>query len=203
MKDLVVFIMAGGKNQFFPGGMLKQMMSVDGIPLIERTINMVRSMWNIEPFVIVEGGQPFGPDKRYFYPSDSSTIVDALKSTSGHWGHENIVLLGDVFYTPKAIETIRKGEAFAYGAFAEIYGVKFQRGEIVRLMRAIEKAKKEAEPGKTIRLWHVYRAWDGIPVNEHRRGESYYLFPNDEQTQDFDRIEQYQEFIGKRMRIAA
>lgn len=198
MQDLAVFIMAGGKNYYFPGGMHKQMLAVDGIPLIERTIGQVRSMWNVEPFVIVNSGQPFGFDMKYFYPSGSSTIVDALKSTSGQWGHENIVLLGDVYYTAKALDIIRRGDKFAYGAFAEIYALKFQRGEIVRLMRAIEKAKNENEPGQVVRLWGVYRAWDNFPVNSHKLGASYYLFPDDEETQDFDRIEQYQKFIGKR-----
>ena len=199
MNDLEVFIMAGGKNYFFPGGMRKQSLAVDGVPLIERTVNYARAMWNVEPYVIVDGGQPFGPDMRYFYPSDSSTIVDSLKSTSGKWGHENIVLLGDVYYTQKALDVIRRGNAFAYGAFAEIFGLKFKRGEIVRLMRAIDKAKKEAEAGKTIRLWHVYRAWDGYPVNEHRLGAGYYQFPDGEETQDFDRIEQYQKFVMRRV----
>lgn len=203
MIKLAAFIMAGGDNRFFPAGMYKQMLAVDGIPIIERTVNLVRSMFNIEPWVVVNSGMPFGVQMRYFYPTNNRLIIDSLQDTSGQWGQENIVLLGDVYYTDKAIKTIRNGDRFAYGKPFEIYGLKFRRNDIVKIMRAIAVARQDAEQGGYGRFWNVYRAWDGLLVNEHRLGPSYYLFPDEEETQDFDRMEQYQKFISNRAKVTA
>lgn len=203
MINLVVFILCAGEQKRFPPGMFKQTLQIDGEPLIERTIKQVRNLYQCEPWICVRSGQPFGLNMRYFYPDSYQYIFDTLASTSGQWGHTNIVLLGDVYYSENALMTIKTGAENFYGDYNEIYAVKFQRGEIVRLSRAISAARQDTQQGGTGKLWNVYRAWVGLPIREHRITENFNQLPDSDDTQDFDTIEDYQAFALKHLKVTA
>ena len=172
------------------------MLDVGGIPVIERIVQQVRQKWQVEPWVAVRSGQPFGLDMRYIYPADCRYIFNTIENTSWVWGDTTIVLMGDVYFSDYCLDTIKKSGAFAVGHSHEIYGIKFYQSEWPRLRRSINAARKHVEATGESKIWHVYRAWDHIPLSEHRHGKAYFILPDTDDSQDFDIPEKYQRWVN-------
>ena len=192
MADLAVMILAAGDQRRWPPNVIKQMLDVGGVTVIERVVHQVRRKWQAEPWVAVKGGQPFGLGMRYHYPADCTHIFDTLQSTIGRWRDVNIILLGDVYYSDACLDAIAEGSRVFYGDGGDIYGLRFTSDEVARLMRAIVAARRYAAVSGNGKLWHVYRAWEHFPMDEHKVGKYFYKLPDGDETQDFDRPEMYE-----------
>lgn len=196
MPETSVIILAAGEQKRWAAGGYKQLCTVDGETVIERMIRMAITTFHVTPWVAVkENNSPFGYGIRYFYPESYARIVDTFSSTEKLWGDTTVILLGDVFYPEVAMDIIYLKDFFAYSGAAEIFALKFTRAQWQNVRAAIEKVKDSSTPGK---LWNVYRAYDGIGLNDHQFGPCMYRFRDADRPHDFDTIQKYNEFIERR-----
>ena len=190
--DSVIILAAGQQTRWAPQG-YKQMVDIFGKTLMLSNVELVRSAFGVEPWVVINptNPAPFGLDYRYYLPKRCEFIFDTLESTSELWKKTTYILLGDVYYTDQTFHIIQKEDKMFFSKKAEIFAMKFHAGEWNRVKDAIKKARERG--GK--KLWHVYRMIEGFGIDQHEFGENMYRFASHIKIQDFDIIEKYNEFL--------
>ena len=195
MTDTSVIIMAGGTRRDWAPHGWRQLLSVEGETLIDRTARLVKEIFQVRPVILTNDyTRPFGYDHLYYVPQEQRTPSEALGSTERYWRDTTVILQGDTFYPEVAMNIIYLKGFFAYGRGRELYALKFERKYHDRVREAIGKAKAD----QAGRLWCVYRAYEGLPIDGHKFGPSFYTFKDADSPSDFDRIERYNEFMDKR-----
>ena len=165
---------------------IKQLLPVKGEILIERIQRQFEStVITHNEKIIRHSGDVFKPEKY-------SVTIETLLSTSEVWQYQTIILLGDVFYSDSCVEIIKefKGEIMFFGTKDEIFAISFNNHNRVKnCLNAV--LKRNRFDG---RLWQLYRIYHGYNRAVHTI-EDNFTFIEDE-TQDFDYIEEYNKFIN-------
>ena len=171
MNDPVVAVIlcAGQATRF--GGVVKQLLEIDGAPLVQRTLNQCAARgiptWLIthQPEVYEEAGIR----ARFFEPRGHRWTCETLYSTRDLWGTEQtIVLLGDVYYSDFCMDLLVKGETMFYTGEAEIWGMAIRRqyydraGKTLRRVLDLAAKRQDAEEHHCGQLWRYYRVWYGL-----------------------------------------
>jgi hypothetical protein len=188
-----VVIMAAGNglrwNNFL--GVPKQMIPINGEPLLHRTIRLLKERKIPYKDIVVTV-----PEKGFYgklpckeVVGDPTWSVDKFLNAYG-----DLYVYGDVYYTEEAMNTIVYTlEPSFYGRYtgSRITGKKW--GEVFGVrpddrMREIFKQIKEMDIPKR-RGWEVYRLWAGYGINEDKVGD--YWREIDDFTDDIDSPEEY------------
>lgn len=106
---MVAFILCSGKSLRWNNylGIPKQHIKISEETLIDRTIRLLKKFTSCQHIYIVSNNAELKNDScHYFTPTNSNTTVQTLYSTKDLWQHQNIILLGDVFYSEGAIKLI-------------------------------------------------------------------------------------------------
>lgn len=201
-------------------GAPKHFAPVDGEPILHRTVRLLKERG-------VDNIYISGPDARYLIegttlvtpPKDIDEENPALGSTfyqTHYWWHpqgRTILLLGDVYFTEAAMDTIVgfkdnewqmfcrfNGSALTLSPYGEPFAVSFWPDHHADIMRATDTVRRLLEDKNNHvwrqGIWEYYRVMAGSPdrlVNAHidwgRRTEI------DDWTDDFDTPKEYDTFI--------
>lgn len=188
-------IFAGGNNIRWVGENSKEIVCVDSMPIIARTIWQIKGK-GIEPIVVSNKVDVIEVVKANF--AEISTIVDECLAASivvQSWNTSgtNLILLGDVYYTDPAIDTILNGKTLTYGNEVEIFAMKWQGFDMIPYF--IDIAKNYSKGIGRGKLWEAFRLIHNIPIENHWIGGSFELI--EDETIDFDTIEDYEMWIKK------
>ena len=185
-----VLILCAGSQKRFAGTVPKQLMLFNNNPLLQRAIEQVKH-YGYKPYIITRNSQIINfcnkQDVYLFYPNNNSKCVNTLLSTKLLWNGKVIVLLGDVYYNQKCLDMTfdhNKNIGF-FGNAEEIFSIVFK--STTKVTDALYKASQH----RLGKLWHFYRVYCDIPLDNHKRDtqELYYL-PSDN-TMDIDTYEEY------------
>jgi hypothetical protein len=171
-----VVIMAAGDGHRWKNylGVPKQLAPVDGVPILHRTLMLLRNA-NIEDiYVTVREPGILGNIRgaKEFVPTDSEYEIDRI------WGARQLVngptlfIYGDAYYTEKAINTIIfGGEGFHFFGrshpsptkpFGKIFGVRTND----YVLSKAKKARELYHEGRLCRCigWELYGLCVGTPL---------------------------------------
>lgn len=192
------------------GTKLKQLVEVDGEPIINRTVRLLKEngiddIWitSHEEALEIEHTRRFEPEINF----------DKFYAAKGIWDiHGTVFLYGDVFYTEEAMKLILKTpvDRFCFfgqfnvspltGHGGEIYGVKIIGHEgFILFGEAILSVFMHKELGKGNNgAWEIYRYMCGarnVAINRNELyGRAHYVEIADF-TDDFDTPEHYERWL--------
>lgn len=153
-----IIILCAGKSERWKNHleMPKQLVPVNGLPLLHRTIRLVKKFRENNITIVTHRSDLIHPDCKSLNPEKREWIVASLLSSKNAWGGKTVVLLGDVYYSEKAMKQILaagSGINFfgcdkAQKTRNEIFAFSFDGSDAVTLESHILRAVKEAEDRK-------------------------------------------------------
>jgi len=189
----MIFIMAGGKQERWKANYPKQLAKIGDTTLLERTLSQLSGK---EVTVITADSRvaSLGPasSKREIHKYLAGTI----QSLRPKWGPRAVILLGDVYFTPQAMESILSydGPCMFFGWQYEMFAISFTDKDGIEI--ACKAAKFHARHGGGDgKVCRVYRAYNHQDLNQHFLGENY--TPLGDGTCDIDTVEQYQDLLER------
>jgi hypothetical protein len=182
-------------------GVPKYKAEVDGEPILDRTIRLLRQ-YDVEATLIKDGETTYGD-------------IDKIYSSRKKWSKDDktVILFGDTFFTDEAMEKIMTnqstkwtvygrvmGSPFTGKEYGELYGVSFYPESIGHMVECIERVAKLHDRGAidSANLWALYRAMHNFPddlMNSHFAGTDFVEI--NDFTEDFDWPQDYDKFIER------
>ncbi len=187
-------------------GRPKQLISINGERLLERTERLLhgRGCYDLE---IVTHDERLGLSNcGFFRPPGYRWIVETLLSTYPLWSDRTIILLGDVFFTEKAIKAItvpregihvygRPGPSwYTFKPHREIFAISFDKKEWSHIVTHAERTIRYAEEGNSAKFWQLYQSLAGFPFKD-KRIEKDIFFPIHDLTDYIDCPEDYNRVV--------
>lgn len=192
----------------------KHLISIEGEVLVQRTIRQFMDVGDI--FVVSQDDRYDLPDSVLYGPhlNEANLDVDKVLSSIDLWSESNrtIVLFGDVWFSDTAARVIsswkrreiryfgREGPSSVTGsAWGELFGFSFWPEDHRAVRASIKLALNAHRAGISERssLWEVYRASQGIDLNEHSVEGAFTEI--DDWTEDFDFPDDYDNWIRRRV----
>jgi len=181
----------------------KQLARINHETLLGRSVRLLKQQ-NIGDITIIAcDKQLHQPGCQFFMPTQYNSITETLLATQSLWQEKTLILLGDVFFSVQAMQTIlcyqksmaffgRDGESwYADISYGEIYALAFKQNFhnvlINALKTVIDDTIKNHGRGK---LWELYRCLSGFDLNSHQTDENFFV-KIDDHTTDFDYYESY------------
>jgi len=199
MHKISSVILASGSQRRWDGNYPKQLLSIGGETLLSRMRRQMIIESNVYPSIITDNTEIIHMYAGNCYiPNNSDTVIDSLMSSSALWGEITYVLLGDVYYTKKAIDILTTAPHYkiVFGDEVEIFALRFYSSQIIELISAAKRAKAFPAHNSEFKLWNLYRALEGYRDDEHKLGSQFCLIEDD--TQDFDCVEDYLSFMDEK-----
>lgn len=195
---MTILIMAGGKQTRWMADYPKQLAKIGDTTLIERTLSQLDGLG--VTVITADGRIIDNVNPRYSSTSIHKYLAGTILAYRPLWRGQVVILLGDVMYTPQAINTILAydGGGMFFGWSYEMFAVSFNGKE--RMAEACRQAKFNARSGGDGKLCRVYRAYNQQDMNEHRLADNY--TPISDGTRDFDTVEQYEAFLSENLSSA-
>jgi len=211
-----VVILASGVEQRWEGIPHKQLVRIDGQPLLLRTLRQLAERWDARP-VVVTHHKPIAKavaklaDVLALPENQRRWTAETALSSRIEWGDPTLILAGDVYWTDESLDLacgFNRGGPVRYVITAgpvgdEILGLWFRRRHRHRvagaLHHAVEHARLRGGGGK---LWQSYRSLCGISLVRHKLETTHAVRIDDEST-DFDTLRDYQEFLAHHAAKAA
>lgn len=186
-----ILILCCGKQMRFSAEHFKQLLLIEGEPLLHRTIRQLKSERQEDITVVAWSDILKVEGANFFTPAMYRTTCETLLYTKELWENETVILLGDVYYTDMAlfrILTCNKDFTF-FGDTGDFFALKFSLIAQPWLIRSLEATIKTYFRTKTtdVPLLSLYRY---LNMPEHQ------LELIGDRTQDFDRDYEYQEFLN-------
>lgn len=210
LKNTTIIILCAGEatrwNNYL--GIPKQLITIGGEPLLERTIRLLHSKGLYDINIVSLNEQLKIDTCSIFKPLKYQWIVETLLSTQSLWNENTIILLGDVFFTQKAINTIvsSRSNIHIYGRYeanrytsanwGEIFALSFKRSDWHQLIKNTKNIIYQAKLGGNGKLWTLYRSLAGFPLEKHQV-ENKIFISIDDFTDDFDFPSEYDSNIRK------
>jgi len=203
-SDYSILILCAGTATRWKGNVFKQLVNIEGNPLLNRTIDQLKKE-NINNIYIVSWNENLKNDKCFFFtPKKYRYTLESLLYSKEIWGDYTIILLGDVYFSNNIIKKAisNNKNILFYGRINEEILKKHNRGEIFLLtfskeMHSIlENILKEliieAEKGNKGILWSLYQY---LSMKKNIiNNEDIFININDE-TSDFDTLQEYNDWI--------
>lgn len=203
---MTVLILCAGKGERWTGVTPKQLVRIGDKPLLQRTINQVKSHTNQTPYVVTRlailssqiGAIPF-PPKQCDY------IIYTLESTRHLWKGTVTVLLGDVIFSPELMKMIFEfnNDIYFFGRDYEIYAITFpvERYADVEYFIGLttKMISRYSLSGYKGKLWNMYYLMHDLPWNEHKviPDPHFIKLGVDDYSRDFDMPSQYEDFVAE------
>lgn len=198
-----VIIPIGGKGTRWNNhtGVPKYKAVVDGEPILERTVRLIKS-YGVDPIILTSSIEEYGD-------------IDKIYSSRSKWSRDDktVILFGDTFFTEEAMDKIMTnqdtrwtvygrimGSAYTGKEYGELYGVSFYPESINQMKKCIERVAKLHERGtiSSANLWALYRAMHNFPddlMDSHFAGTDFVEI--NDFTEDFDWPQDYDKFIER------
>ena len=185
-------------------GVPKQLVRFNKEPLLCRTVRLLAELNVVAHTYCVRRDERLDVcDVSGFEPSSAEFLVNTLLSTRHLWDRETIVLLGDVFYTRRAMRKIvaskepvaffgRPGpSALARCDHGELFGLRFSADGACLVEQAARVVSSSAGDKLWGNLWDLYHTLVGIPCGSGGT-ESRFFVTIDDLTNDFDTPSDYE-----------
>ena len=181
MISTTVFILCAGESARWNNhlGVPKQLIPIGGEPLLERTVRLLHAKNIFDINIIAHDELLKIKTCNFIRPSKYQWIVETLLSTQSLWNENTIILLGDVFYTREAINSIVRTRKNIhvhgrYGAnkytrtpWGEIFSLSFERNNWNEVITNATKVIRHAKSGGRGKLWELYRSLACFSLDEH------------------------------------
>lgn len=207
LPHLRAFILCAGRalrwNDFT--NLPKHLARVDGETLLDRIVRQLGARGVQEIAVVSKDARLQRPNCALLLPDRCRWAAETLATTRHGWNGNTAILLGDVYYTDQAMDSIlacgeplavfgRPGPSRLTGSrWAEIFALRIRQSGIPRMDSAIQQAIRDAETGGRGKLWEIYRALTGQPLRGKRIQLDERIFRTiDDLTDDVDTPEERQ-----------
>ena len=195
-----IIITAAGKQERWKKdmGFLKQLADVGGEPVMGRTIRQIKQRNFPRPWVathvlaLERAAARFGAVP--LYPSHRNVLCETVLNTQRVWGDTTIIMLGDVCYSRRAMDTILFDDSerpFVYYADSwETFAIRFDRSEQANVIKHLQSViDDEVYPGS---LRQFFARYCGHKTGSIPMLPSMTYIPD--YTKDFDTREDYVSF---------
>lgn len=196
-----IFILAAGEQQRWGDYPIKQLLPINGEPLILRTI---RLLGGNNPIIVTHRAEIYNQVlTRCIVPCKHRWTVETLLATYLQWKSEQIIiLLGDVLYSPKTLAQILpcRAKFVAFGNIQEIYALSFS--DKLRVLRTLFETIKQAEDGKHLgKLRNLFHTYCGIEQKDDTKHPYFKVIDSsfNDYTNDFDCLQEYEAFLRDRI----
>jgi len=205
MQKTKFFICCAGAGERWGNylGIDKQHIAFGGETLLERTIRLLGAYTDSLPALVDELGRFNANGARQLLIPPTNCIAQTLYHTRSQWGERNIFLLGDVFYSYKAMGQIVNGERnlcfygrpheslFSLGKYGEIFAFTFTQENFSLVEKHLGRVIEEQQKGGRGKLWELHRSLSGQSLSQHVINLSCFELVEDE-TDDFDSPKEYE-----------
>ncbi|MDP6523336.1 MAG: NTP transferase domain-containing protein [Kiritimatiellia bacterium] len=208
MRNVHALILCAGEGEGWNNylGIPKQLIEINGETLLARTARLLKECGVGRVTIVTADERLAIKGCAVFEPIERRWVAETLLSTRPLWDDCTVAFLGDVCYSPQAIsqalaapENVRvHGKLGRHpessSGWGEIFVVSFRKRAAERIVDAARAAIRHAEKGGRGKLCQLYRALNGIPLDEHRvEGEIFHRI--DDYTDDFDTPRDYERTI--------
>ncbi len=190
-----VVILAAGDGERWGDylGVPKQLISINGESLLERMVRLVRRNGIHDIDVVAIDERLRIPGCGFYRPERRRWTVESMLSSRGLWKEDTIVLLGDVYFTDRAIRRVARydgplrvfgryeGSILTGHPYGEVFALRFRDGQGVRIAQHLQSVVDSGGGG----LWRLYRSMMGFPLDANRI-ENHVFRSVDDFTDDFD-----------------
>lgn len=192
-------IPCGGDQSRWNGPGRKQLIEIDGAPLLERTLRQVRQRYSESDIrVLADVDEIVRLWPSAFMPEQHRTLCESLNSMPVDRDRVTI-LLGDVLFTDAALDRIatdeRNPQTTFYGADFEIYAINLSAEELRRLSSEVVASSDPEVLGKLWNLYYVH-AYGKPLVKPHDWAVHESFVKIKDGTQGFDRYDQYVAYLN-------
>jgi molybdopterin-guanine dinucleotide biosynthesis protein A len=173
-----VFILCAGDGTRWNGylGIPKQLIAFGGETLVDRIVRQVHERLIADIVIVSRNAVPIysrGCDALLL--DSTSSLVETISHTAPYWREVNIFILGDVFFTERAIAkvlTCKRGlaffgrpwpSAFARCGHGELFGMMTRTNVAERVNELISVVVQDIRSGLRGNLWNLYQAAAGVP----------------------------------------
>lgn len=201
-------IMAAGEGTRWGGhrGVPKHLVDVGGEPLLERTCRQLIAR-DAHPVIVAPPDPRYSVEGAYTVaPSFAQCDTDKFLTTVEWWLPDEPILIvyGDAYLTDECADALlspgwvgRAGPSSVTGCpHGELFGVHVTPQRQGEMARAIVYVRGLLLQGRLSRGggWEVYRAFAGLPLDEHQVGADF--TDVDDLSEDFDTPEDYEQWLS-------
>jgi len=168
MRDVAAVILAGGKAKRFRAGTVKNLLPIDGKPLIMRTVNQLKEH-NIRTTILVRDPGPYikaGVPRELLKTVASRWQTETVLVSRKYWGKDQtLFFFGDAWYSDRCIRLAIAGKRMFFCSTAEIWTISLVKSFYARaetICRSVISTL-ESNPSLPENLWSFYRVWNGQP----------------------------------------
>lgn len=196
-----VIIPAAGDGTRFDGDGPKQLLDINGEPLIKRLVRQLKE--RDHRAVVLTHNEMITTALRYdcpiYWPAMSRYLIETIYHAPIMWTsfERHVVLLGDCVFSDDALDTIFEDPAapMFYGDWGEIFAFAFvpdhTRGWLQKAIKISEEHEGWGPAGK---LWMLYRLMSNLSIYEHDEIRARFFTWITDYTTDFDTMEEYTRF---------
>lgn len=207
MKALIFCCGSAGR---WTGPVPKQLVEVDGEPLLYRTVRQLGAR-GVECTIVATDPQFTVPKAKMFSPQDTRWLVESILSTRDLWAGDMLVVLGDVVFTEAAMDTITSARGMHWygradrspitGGCGEVFAMsfdpdtasRFAEGMQVGLNMALDSGEGRDRAGSPMgSVWQPYRHLESLPLGVHSINRSGDVWVEvSDFTDDYDSYDHY------------
>lgn len=157
--------MAAGQQQRFGGSTPKQLLELPaGETVLARQLRQIRQQ-GYDGIVVTQHREIGSCVDKWFTPSNNETLCNSILSTERFWDKHTIILLGDVIFTRKGIETVFscRSPVNVIGNEAEMYALVFTKSKHDQVKECLKKASELNEAGIAGKLRYFYKVYANLP----------------------------------------
>lgn len=185
-RAMNIILAAGDQRRWLNGNTtkfkVKQLIEIEGQTLIERIQDQFGGVVMTNDKAIIK------KSKYHDKPERHRWTIETLRESRAHWAGQTIILLGDVYYTKRAVEKIKAfiGKQMFFGNKDEIFAISFNDHDFMldKLNRVIYLHEQHEVLKNHGELWTLYRHCNWIEILDHRIDKNFTFIQDD--TRDFD-----------------
>lgn len=196
---LSVFILCAGSGDRWHDylGVPKQLISFGGEALIERAARLIGERKQGRVCCVTRNPRISLPQHETLLLSHTDSLAETILATHGYWSDRNVFLLGDVFYSERAISWIlecQRDLAF-FGrpwpsplvkcGHGEMFGLTFAASAADIVQNLLARGLSIKLNGAPANLWNLYQLAGGLSLGSSRY-LSQLLILIDDYTNDID-----------------
>jgi hypothetical protein len=202
---VTVFILCAGSGDRWCNylGVPKQLLSFGGETLVDRTARLVQERDQRRTYCVTRDSRVFSSRCEHLFVNPTESILATVLATRRYWGARNVFLLGDVFYSRRAMGAIlgcRRAlvfwgrpwpSALVQCGHGEIFGLSFEAAAERQVCDLVARGLSIASSASQTNLWNLYQLAGGLPLGSSRYLPNL-LVPIDDYTNDIDTATDYQ-----------
>lgn len=194
-----VIIMADGKGSRWGQhtGKTKHFIEIDGEPILERTVRLLRERGVDDIFITTHYDFYAQAGAQLYAPENNDEEIDKFLAPHPIWKGETLMLYGDCYFTEEAINTILsvpcrrfvffgryQGSELTGKRYGEIFALKFKDHDLIK--GACQEIRDNLDDERYGRgaAWTLYRLLTGVPLLKHELNGSFVEI--NDLTDDFD-----------------